>query len=106
MHSEVSHSKVSPLVRPLVFPLVPLHCHGLCLAFISSGGLAPDGFVGIIPLSKNSAPDPDIRGSNLYLEETERGRSGQGCHHLMAQPWLSQDGSSWTQHPQLHPGLL
>lgn len=86
MHSEVSHSEVSPLARPLVFLLLPLHCHGLCLAFTSSGGLAPDGFVGIIPLSKNSAPNPDVCRSDLYLEETKRRRSGQGCHHPTAQP--------------------
>lgn len=75
------HSEVCPLLRPPVFPLVALHCHSLCLASTPSRGFAPSGFVGIIPLSKNGAADPDVGGSNLYLEETERSSSGQGCHH-------------------------
>lgn len=86
MHSEVSHGELSPLVRPLVFPSVALHCHGLCLAFTPSGGLAPDGFAGIIPLSKNSAPDPDVCGSNLYLQR-QRG-AAQGRAATTPQPSL------------------
>lgn len=72
MHSEVSHSQVSPLVRPLVLPLVPLHCQGLGLAFAASGG-----FVGIMPLPKDGAPDPDVCGANLDLEETKKGGQGR-----------------------------
>lgn len=83
------HREVSPLVRPRVFPLVPLHCHSLCLASTSSRGL---GFVGIIPLSKNSAPNPDVCRSNLNLEGW---RGGGGQSRAVTTPWPSLALPGW-----------
>lgn len=77
MHSEVSYHLSS--VEATYFPHLMSLCHrGLCFAFSFSRGLTTICFVGIITLSKNSASNPDVCGSNLYLrKETERGNSVQ-----------------------------
>lgn len=77
MHSEVSYHLSS--VEATYFPHLMSLCHrGLCFAFSFSRGLTTICFVGIITLSKNSASNPDICGSNLYLwKETESGNSVQ-----------------------------
>ena len=71
MHSEVSYHLSS--VEATYFPHLMSLCHrGLCFAFSFSRGLTTICFVGIITLSKNSASNPDVCGSNLYLwKETE-----------------------------------
>lgn len=84
MHSEVSHHLSSVEVTFFFSPhLMTLHRQGLRFAFCFGRGLVTDCFVGIISLSKNSASNPDVCGSNLYLqrEREKGGRSGQGCTH-------------------------
>lgn len=49
-----------------------LHCQGLRFAFSFSRGLATNCFVGVISLSKNGASNPDVCGSNLYLQRDRR----------------------------------
>lgn len=71
MHSEVSHHLSS--VEAIFFPhLMTLRHQGLHFAFSFSRGLAIDCFVGIISLSKNSASNPDVCGSNLYLQRDRK----------------------------------
>lgn len=48
-------------------------CQGLRLIFSFSRGLATNHFVGVISLSKNSASNPDVCGSNLYLRGDKGG---------------------------------